>query len=425
MIAIERPAVPTHPDTPFSSRTGGGELVYLVAPSGHPNYGQKFILRAWLRHLARVRPDADVVVDCHTPRQTSALLSECHPRVTFVDTVWRICFETAHQDAPDAMDSAAKVVADPHKLPTLASRIDLLCRAQVIHLVGGGYINTEWSHHLALLATITAGAQRSGGRAVATGQCLALLGSDDRITLLRQLHTQFNLFDTRDAPSRDVLVGSGGPESFTGDDSWLGISDPAVYNPRSPAAMRPYVFCLQSDLMDDFGGGRGSDGLLAAVSTLINRWDIRGNEVAVIEALPGADQVIYDRIVHMLPGAMRVPFNELWRRGLPARGGQMWISTRFHAHLLAAAAGASGLALSGRHDYYPTKHRSLIDAGSRWQISDLAGLPANPPRAGGFPAQTAYRLQQRKALLADQIYPPHWPYKILRRLRGPGAAPRR
>jgi polysaccharide pyruvyl transferase WcaK-like protein len=36
--------------------------VYLVAPSGNPNYGDEFILRAWLSYLARVRPEADVVV---------------------------------------------------------------------------------------------------------------------------------------------------------------------------------------------------------------------------------------------------------------------------------------------------------------------------------------------------------------------------
>ena len=63
------------------------EMVYLVAPSGNPNYGDEFILRAWLRYLARVRPDADVVVDCHTPGQAAVLLRRCHPRLTFVCTV--------------------------------------------------------------------------------------------------------------------------------------------------------------------------------------------------------------------------------------------------------------------------------------------------------------------------------------------------
>ncbi len=97
--------------------------------------------------------------------------------------------------------------------------------------------------------------------------------------------------------------------------------------------------------MDDFAGGRGgTDGLTEAVSALIDQWGgIRGGEdVVVVEAIPGADRLVYDRIAHRLPGAIFVPFTELWRRGLPARSGQTWVSTRFHVHLLAAAAGASG-----------------------------------------------------------------------------------
>jgi hypothetical protein len=79
------------------------EIVYLVAPSGNPNYGDEFILRAWLRYLARVRPEADVVVDCHTPGQAAVLLRAWHPRVTLVDTIWRICFDTAHLPPTEAI----------------------------------------------------------------------------------------------------------------------------------------------------------------------------------------------------------------------------------------------------------------------------------------------------------------------------------
>lgn len=56
------------------NRSGTGRFVdrgacrgYLVAPAGNPTYGDDFLLRAWLTHLAVHRPDADVVVDCHTP----------------------------------------------------------------------------------------------------------------------------------------------------------------------------------------------------------------------------------------------------------------------------------------------------------------------------------------------------------------------
>jgi hypothetical protein len=99
-----------------------------------------------------------------------------------------------------------------------------------------------------------------------------------------------------------------------------------------------------------------------------------------------------------------VPVGDPERRA-PARAGQTWVSTRFHPHLLAAAAGASGLALSGRGDYYPIKHRSLIEAGSRWRLADSSDLPSTPVRAGGFDAQAVEQLCRQKAALAAQIYP--------------------
>lgn len=87
--------------------------IYLVAPAGHPNYGDEFILRAWLRHLAVTRPDTEVVVDCHTPGQAAVLMGRCHPRVRFTDTIWRICFETAALPVPEAVEVTADIIDNP------------------------------------------------------------------------------------------------------------------------------------------------------------------------------------------------------------------------------------------------------------------------------------------------------------------------
>jgi hypothetical protein len=166
------------------------------------------------------------------------------------------------------------------------------------------------------------------------------------------------------------------------------------------------VFCLQSDLIEDFADGLGADGLTKAITVLIEQWNISGDEVAAVEGIPGSDRVIFDRIAHLLPGAAFATFTDVWRHGLPARAGQTWVSTRFHPHLLAAAAGASGLALAGRRDYYPIKHQSLIDSGSNWQIADsLASLPSAPVRDGGFAPEDVEVLRKRKSTLAGQIYP--------------------
>lgn len=382
------------------------EIVYLVAPGGGPNYGDEFILRAWLRHLERVRPEAEIVVDCHTPGQ-AAVLFPSHPRVTFVDTIWRICDQTRGLGPAEVVALAGDVVGEPSKMPRILTGIELLARAHTLHLIGGGYINEVWSHHLALLATAAAVAEMSNGRVIATGQGLLPIGDRQRFSLVRELQARFELFDVRDGPSSAAIEGSGGNTSFTCDDAWLGIGDDGVFDTTSEAAGRDFVLCLQSDLMEDFGGGLGTDGLTKAVTVLIEQWNLSGDEVAVVEGIPGHDRVVFDQVAHLLPGAAFVPFTSVWRHGLPARSGQTWVSTRFHPHLLAAATGASGLALSGRSDYYSVKHQSLVDGGSHWRVTDsITDLPSSPVRNGGFSAHDVEMFSRQKSAQADRIYPP-------------------
>ena len=381
------------------------EIVYLVAPGGGPNYGDEFILRAWLRYLEQARPEAEIVVDCHTPGQAASLLPS-HPRVTFVDTVWRICEQVRGSSSAQVVAFGAEVVGEPSKMPRIITGIELLIRASTVHLIGGGYINDVWPHHLALLATAAAVADISGARVVATGQGLLPIGDLERLSLIRQLVARFALFDVRDRQSFAAIEGAAGDTSFTCDDAWLGASDDGVYDANSEAAGRDFVLCLQSDLMEDFGGGLGADGLAKAIAVLVEQWNLRGDDVAVVEGIPGHDRVVFDQVADLLAGAVFVPFTSVWRHGLPARAGQTWISTRFHPHLLAAAAGASGLALSGRNNYYSIKHESLVEAGSHWRVTDsLTDMPSRPVQDGGFSAHDAELLGRHKTAQAERIYP--------------------
>lgn len=399
------------------------ETIYLVAPCGHPNYGDEFIVRAWLRHLARVRPDAEVIVDCHTPGQATALMADAHPAVKFVDTMWRICFQTAELPPAEAAAAAAAVIIDPGRMPTLVSGIELLARADFVHMVGGGYINAVWPHHLALLASAAAVAERCGARLFATGQGLIPIGDTHRAALLTECAQRFTVFDVRDQPSFDALAGIGDRLSHTGDDAWLGLCDADVYDEQSEAARRDVVFCLQSDLMEDFAGGRGVDGLVDAVADLIIAWRLDGADVAFVEGIPGADRVVFDRIAHLIPGAEFVPFSHLWKAGLPARAGQTWVTTRFHHHLIAAARGAAGVAIAGRADYYPLKHHTLAERGSGWVVTDSADLPATPVRAGGFPTRTVQAMSHAKGALAEALYPPRTRRRHRRILTSPVPRP--
>ncbi|WP_278314431.1 polysaccharide pyruvyl transferase family protein [Lolliginicoccus levis] len=375
----------------------GQDVVYLIAPSGHPNYGDELIAAQWLRYLARRRPRSLVVLDCHTPGQASILLHGLHPNVMFVDTAWRLASEASKREPAQAEDFLAHVVAEPGRACLIVDGIELLARASSIHLLGGGYLNAMWPHHYNLLDIAKSAQQRSGARLYATGQGLMPAEDAGRIAGATR---HFDVFDVRDQPSTRF-----NGTILTGDDAWLELPTAPTAGTAAEAARRGTVLCLQSDLT---GSEDGAERLATLVRGLLDHWGTPGSDIAVIEAIPGTDRVVFDQLADRLGGALFVPFTEIWRNGFPASPGQTWISTRFHPHLIAAAAGASGIAISGQRGYYDTKHQSLIDLGSGWTLLHVDDDPQAVPRptSGGFAASDVEMLARAKNDLADALYPP-------------------
>lgn len=418
---------------PAGGDDAGRSTVYLLAPAGHPNYGDELILRLWLRSLHRLWPHARVVVDCHTPGQAAVLHRDTHPDLTVTDTVWRLVAE-AGGDRPATAERAVEFVRralrDRGTRPGLSDGIDLLLSADVVHVVGGGFVNTRWPHHLGVLAAAGSCAELSGARVVATGQGLCPAPASP---VLADALRGFSLVTVRDRASLTVLEDAGVTDAGTevrlvGDDAWLAGSpltapEPPDLRPHyctDPELARDVVVCLQSD----FGE---VEALVEVAGRILRRWRVTGDRITVIEGIPGADRVVWDRLVAADGGAgpsagwdraRFVPFTELWARGLPARPGQRWLTTRFHPHLMAAAAGAGGVAVAIGPDYYGVKHDSLVAAGSPWPVvasapppGDQGGSaapvePAVPePSASGLPDTVSAARVPAAEELARRIYP--------------------
>jgi polysaccharide pyruvyl transferase WcaK-like protein len=373
---------------------------YLVGSTGFPNFGDELVAATWLRHLAEVAPHADVWVDSQEAGSAQLLLGHLHPRVRFVDTLWRLCQDAPSQEPWQVASWVQRAVQDPGLAPRWVAGIELLARADVVHLIGGGYVTALWPERIGLLAGAAAAVRRSGGRAVVTGQCFypAVRGCEP---LLRALLERFDVVDVRDTPSAE-LAGDGSAVTQTCDDVFLRLGAGAhdLIDATTPAP--DYMVCVQSD-----AGQVSTPGLAALVLETLQSWGARPEQVGVVEGIPGMDREVYTLLEQELPGAQFHPFSELWASGTPIATHQRWISSRFHFHLLAAAAGATGLALSVHPEYYTTKHRSLIELGSGWQLLDLDRRTPEPadPVPGGFPASVRQRCAAQKLDLAHRIYP--------------------
>lgn len=331
------------------------KLIYLVVSTGHPNYGDELVASRWLRYLAQHEPDADVYVDSPAPGNSQLLLGHLHPRVRFVDTLFRICWAGPGEDHDPAeiIEFGAEAIRNPGLVPRHAIGVELLHTADVFHILGGGYINSIWPRHLSFFGAGSVLAVRHDARAAITG--VGLVPSAASADILDQATATFEVLDVRDSASRALFSSDEVTES--GDDAFLGLGDD-VYDQRDS---RSVMICAQSDMLQTT-----VDDVVTTVRETLTLWEVEGSQVGYVEAMPGADRLVFDKLEPDFPGMRFYPFVEIWREGFPANRGQRWLTTRFHPHLVAAAAGAWGVAIRVSDDYYGVKHESLLSRGSRW-----------------------------------------------------------
>lgn len=359
--------------------TSDRPLVYLIGTAGNPHYGDEVITASWLRFYAERLPEAEIWLDTPRPGQTSVLHGGSHPHLRCVDTLFHACWNAPSDDPEDCVQFGRDVIEQPGILAREASGFSVARRADLVHVLGGGYINAVWPRHLTLLSAASAIGERSGGRTVLTGAGLTPT-TPPMTTALGELLSTFDLVDLRDQPSADLLGEAVPTVSMTGDDAFLDLQ-------RQPIDRRTrarYVVEIQSDLIDT-----PLEALADQATRHLESWGATGADVLVLESLPPGDLAVLPLIRERFPDAGVLPFEPLWANGLPVSPKQRWVTTRFHSHLMAAASGAWGVAL-GASDMIASQHQSLLDRGSGWALlrdpaaDATASAPTNEPFGGEF-----------------------------------------
>lgn len=365
-------------------------MILLISTAGHPNFGDELIARAWLSHLAKTQPNEEVWFDCHEPGTASLLFKGVHPNVNFINSVWRLV-----ADAPDPSDMTAfedHIVERINHFGT--PRYDLgiikLREAQSIHILGGGYINKIWERHIGLLIAAKALKSLTGARLAITGTSLVPSYQPEKV---RELLQDFDFVSVRDQATAELLDTELGL-----DDAFLGARAELVRAPMSAVAP-DLVICLQSDLAQP---ERVEQGVEIARQAIIDA-RAAGKTIRYVEALPGADWHGFNQLRDVLEADEFIPFTTFWSEGFRFTPQQKWVTTRFHLHFMAAAAGAHGTVIEISDDYYRVKHGSLLDLGTAWNVSQPLDIgAANPPNE--FAGKFSERVSKKRAE-ADAIYP--------------------
>jgi polysaccharide pyruvyl transferase WcaK-like protein len=374
----------------MANQTTKRPVIYLIGTSGHPNYGDELITAAWLRHYARTWPDAEVWLDSPRPGQSAVLMDGLHRGLRCVDTLYHACWNSPTSSAAETIDFGARVIGEPGLIAREATGVENLSQVDLVHILGGGYINKFWPQNLALIGAARGMRQRHGTRAALTGAGLTPFVPGSEAPMVAALD-EFDLVDVRDVPTHSNLTYDAPRTMMSGDDALLAFDSPPGARPiYGTTGAAPTMLCLQSDMLE-----RPLEEIADYVVRTVKEWGVDQDPITLVECNPPADVAVAALLRPHLPQLEVLPFSFLWRGGLPAQPGQRWISTRLHCHIVAAAAGAWGVAISLSRDYYRTKHQMLLQKGSGWALaSDLdqpvpAGSAPAEPFGGALPGMVA------------------------------------
>lgn len=367
--------------------------VYLIGVAGHPNFGDEAITRGWLRWLAKHRPHDEVWLDVPNPGGAAALHHGEHPHLVTVDTVHRLGWEAQSEDVAEVAAHARGVIEEPGRSPRWVAGLDALRTADSVHLVGGGFVHARHPNTASVVAAMLWAAARPGIRTAVTGAGLTP-SSPELDVLYRELGPLLDVAAVRDPDSATVLPGS----AVAPDDVWLGGLEQHLDRRGGQRESGSHVMVLvQGD------GHERHDDLTATVIAQMEAWGVESGQYSVVEANPPVDGHVRATLEERFGPHRFYPFVEVNARGLPVAPGQRWISTRYHPHLLAAAGGASGVAISVSDGYYDVKHRAVEAAGSAWPVVGIGSEPVDAGGPGDLPDR-ARRHTEAVTDLANRIY---------------------
>lgn len=401
----QEPAVQPEPEAPDAPTVPAAH--YLIGEAGFPNYGDELIAREWVKYLAQIDPETPVVLDCMCSGPAAAYLYGLHPRVMSVDTVAQLAQnnyldllrETGKSEGgvPVALlaERLHAQLADAGQAPRYAAGIQLFANhIKDCHVIGGGYMHSEWSAGLSRLAAAQ-WAQQQDIPAVVSGVGLEPLTAGDA-AYVHDVALAITAFSCRDQQSATAVDPKHDLVDLAPDDCFVNALG-GVYRDDT-ADLPDTMLCIQSDLTDD------KQAVLRHVMDVFDHWHVpQGAPIGVVECIPrdSIDTMEALRAHGYTP--VLFPLQHLIDFGFPARPGQRWLSTRYHPHLLAAARGCSGSYIVVKPGYYDVKHQAVLRMGSRWTQTAI-GQPIPEPGAGFADPEVRYQYRDRIRTQVAPIY---------------------
>lgn len=371
-------------------------MFYVIGGSGIPNYGDELIASHWLGFFRRNFPDKRVLLECSNPSISSLFLADVNPRCSHLSIVKTIAKRNPKETFWENVERGLTFLDRDgfREFPIYTGIERILEQVEIVHLMGGGYMNQNWPHTGFLPGFAAAMKRRYGTRVVATGVGVMPLGAPppELAETARRMLDAFDLLECRDDEGGSFLAGLSPRDNVISglDDTFLQAIEPA----DGPGGRTLHIsLFLQEQKLDD-----ALKRILLSKDAIARDFD----RILFWNCAPDRDRQAWDKVRAAFPSAVEVGTWDLVA-SLPVRPGDRMITTRFHPHLLAARAGARGFYISSG-DYYATKHGSVTALGSPFRSFDeFTRFGLSDPNPGTIVAQDAGRVSAKRALV-ERIY---------------------
>lgn len=377
----------------------GGDVHLLACVGGNRNFGDDLILDVWLRWLAENRRDRTILVNGNPGWMLPHVIDR--PNAVFNSQIAGLAHQAAQRMRerygslePEVLVEAGRVAAET-LLADRMWRARILDRLRSIHVAGGGWLNALFAPLIAPTSALAHLGERLGVPVYGTG--LGLTPVVPAAGAMAALFGRFAVVEVRDAESYAWIaaLGAGCDSRIGADDTFLAPVRRSEREDEGPA--------LHVTVASDQEGTGFHREILAKLVQLATTH--KGHTLVYSVFYPGWDDAFLQELGTLMPGRLRVvAHDELLERGVPYRAGDACVTTRFHAHLLAARCGAHGLYVPTKPGYYDVKHGSVAALGSGWMPLKEHRIGPGSLDALPEPAIDEAGLAAAKLALADRVY---------------------
>lgn len=338
---------------------------YLISTAGYPNFGDEQIVRTWLAFFLKYHPTDQITLDSPFSARSSLLFKDEFPNMNFVDTIWNLSYSGSNGGA-DLENTHILINLMNGGSPRDFMGIEYMKSADEIHILGGGYFTTEileFTRTYLFFPILTYLKKiQPNIKLKANGLGLTPISSEYQTQLENRYLPLFDYVGVRDKDSATIKG------------TTLELDD--VFVSRKLNAIKINENNDNPDILLILKPIENRDQLDIFIHQLIQYLEMDENKsktIGILEFMVPMDNwLFFEPYLNDFPELKKrlkfFGFWDIWTKGLPYKKNQEWITSRFHAHLIGSILKIKGSIFVENNKYYKTKHQSLLNLGTGWQL---------------------------------------------------------